>query len=193
MIIVKQLKKNISIPLETFPIGLNGNKTSSPSISSALPPSSETNIKDANSITLSKRSDGDFINTVFPTNPNITKIDEILSIVTTTSPALTYQQRTLQCQAFIYNETIFLSSPFIGNHSGRSVNWRSGEFQACINHLIEMAESKANCNAMIVAIDKQDTNELNTILRAFMYLGFEMVNPSVYNHDSSYILVGYEF
>jgi hypothetical protein len=33
---------------------------------------------------------------------------------------------------------------------------------------------------------------VNTILRAFMYLGFELVNPSLYNHDSSFVLVGYE-
>ncbi|CAO3612899.1 unnamed protein product [Cunninghamella blakesleeana] len=193
MIIVKSLKKNMSIPLETFPIHLNGNSHPT-SLSSSTESSSSNEPINTNSIILSKRNNDDFINTVFHTNSNITKLDEILSIVTTTSPGLTFQQRTLQCQAFIYNETIFLSSPFIGNNAVRSTNWRSGEFQACINHLIEMAEGKANCNAMIVAIDnKQDKTELNTILRAFMYLGFEMVNPSIYNHDSSHILVGYEF
>jgi hypothetical protein len=59
--------------------------------------------------------------------------------------------------------------------------------------LIELAEEKTGCSALIVSIDRRNYKDsLSTILRAFMYLGFEMVDPAVYGQEPGYVLVGYE-
>lgn len=42
------------------------------------------------------------------------------------------------------------------------------------------------CKVLISLIDH------NAMLRAFMYLGFQMIDPSVYGQEAGYILVGYE-
>lgn len=62
-----------------------------------------------------------------------------------------------------------------------------------ITHLLELAEEKTGCSALVVCIDRTMYKEnLSTLLRAFMYLGFEMVNPSIYGQEPNYALVGYE-
>ncbi|CAO3590296.1 unnamed protein product [Absidia cylindrospora] len=178
MIIAKPNKKPISIPLQTFPLS-NGPKSS---IEPTLP----------DTITFSNRYEGDFMNKVFGKSTVINKVEQAMTIATTRPTGVYYQSRKLQCQAIIYNDTVFLSSPFVGSNSGL-INWAPGDFQSCVTHLIELAEEKTGCSAMVVVIDKHDKIELNTILRAFMYLGFEMLNPSLYNQDSRFVLVGYEF
>lgn len=42
------------------------------------------------------------------------------------------------------------------------------------------------CEILISSLDH------NAMLRAFMYLGFQMIDPSVYGQEAGYILVGYE-
>ncbi|EIE80470.1 hypothetical protein RO3G_05175 [Rhizopus delemar RA 99-880] len=62
-----------------------------------------------------------------------------------------------------------------------------------ITHLIELAEEKTGCTALIVSLDRRlYKDSLSTLLRAFMYLGFEMVDPVLYGQEPGYILVGYE-
>ncbi|KAI8343872.1 hypothetical protein BC941DRAFT_407199 [Chlamydoabsidia padenii] len=180
MIISKPIKKPISIPMQTFPSVIGSNP----------PDDDPTLLPDAT--IFSKHQEGDFIDKVFGKNNIISGVDQVLSITTTRPAGTLYQNRTLQCQACIFNDTIFLSSPFVGDNVGLA-NWAPGDFQSCVTHLIDLAETKTGCSAMVVAINKQDKLELNTILRAFMYLGFELLTPALYNHDSRFILVGYEF
>ncbi|KAI8096230.1 uncharacterized protein BX664DRAFT_323425 [Halteromyces radiatus] len=178
MIIAKPIKKSISIPLQTFPT-VNGTK-----------PCLETLPTDV--IHFYKRKEGDFIDKVFGKDNVINnKVDQVLSIITTRPLGHIYQRRTLECQACIYNNTVFLSSPFVGTNAGL-LNWAPGDFQSCVTHLIELAEEKTGCSALVVAIDKQDKAEVNVVLRAFMYLGFEMMNPLIYRQDARFIFVGYE-
>lgn len=62
-----------------------------------------------------------------------------------------------------------------------------------ITHLIELAEEKTGCSALVVSIDRRNYKDtLNTMLRAFMYLGFEMIDPAIYGQETGYVLVGYE-
>lgn len=77
-----------------------------------------------------------------------------------------------------------------------------------ITHLIELAEEKTECDSLIIVIDKEDKNSsknlrvelctlqliklVETILRALLYLGFQMVDPRIYRQDARYILAGYE-
>lgn len=59
--------------------------------------------------------------------------------------------------------------------------------------MIELAEEKTGCTALVVILDRSlFKDSLSTMLRAFMYLGFEMIDPAVYGQEPGYILVGYE-
>lgn len=66
-------------------------------------------------------------------------------------------------------------------------------FGDSITHLIELAEEKTGCSTLVISIDRRNYKDsLSTVLRAFMYLGFEMVNPSIYGQEPGFVLVGYE-
>ncbi|CAO3607426.1 unnamed protein product [Mucor hiemalis] len=61
------------------------------------------------------------------------------------------------------------------------------------NSFDRTSRRKTGCSALIVSIDRRNYKEtLSTILRAFMYLGFEMVDPAIYGQEHGYVLVGYE-
>lgn len=86
------------------------------------------------------------------------------------------------------------------NH-GKPSKWRVRDFSSVFNicvmysitHLIELAEEKTGCSALVVSIDRHNYKDtLSTMLRAFMYLGFEMINPAIYGQEAGYVLVGYE-
>ncbi|CAO3594560.1 unnamed protein product [Absidia cylindrospora] len=179
MIIAKPAKKSISIPLQTFPVSIS----STPFVKQNLP---------TDSITFINRCEGDFVDKVFGNSNIINKVEQVLSITTTLPGPYHQNQHAFQSQACIHNQTVFLSSPFVGTSTGK-VKWAPGDFQSCITHLIDLAEETTGCSEMVVVIDKHDKIELNTILRAFMYLGFELLNPSLYNQDSGFAVVGYEF
>ncbi|OAD76584.1 hypothetical protein PHYBLDRAFT_157949 [Phycomyces blakesleeanus NRRL 1555(-)] len=98
----------------------------------------------------------------------------------------------LESQAFIYQRTVFLSSPFAGEHAIGLLGWSDGEFQSCITHLIELAEEKTGCEALVIAVDKRGKEAVNIVLRALMYMGFALVHPSVYQQEPGFVLVGYE-
>lgn len=77
--------------------------------------------------------------------------------------------RPVQCEAFIHENTVFLTSPV-------KEQWNDGEFQAwyvthllfflhwilthththySVTHLIELAEEKTGCEYLVIAIDKR--------------------------------------
>ncbi|KAG0166116.1 hypothetical protein DFQ28_009008 [Apophysomyces sp. BC1034] len=182
MIIASPVKKDTAIPLENL-------HPASPVECLYLP--HDNNEEKLDVVNVQKRINGkDFVTQMFgQSNPINHQVDEILVISTTFQTSAC--KRTLQCQAFIFGNTVFLSSPLVGDNSGLST-WADGEFQSCITHLIELAEEKTGCNALVVAVDRQKEDSVNTILRAFMYLGFQMVDPAVYRQEPGFILVGYE-
>lgn len=178
MIIASPAKKEISIPLQPMTSAVS---------SLSLFEAEEAAAVDLVSVKSRNKSQQDFVVQVFGQASMFNaEVEETLSITTTKS------NRTLTCEAFIHNNTVFLSSPFVGTNAGL-LNWADGEFQSCITHLIELAEEKTGCSALIVSIDRRNYKEtLSTILRAFMYLGFEMVDPAIYGQEPGYVLVGYE-
>lgn len=188
MIIASSAKKDISIPLQPMTSAV-------PSVNSnslKLFETEETVATAVDLVTVNGRHNNnngqhDFIVQVFgQTSVFNVQVEETLSIKTT------HSNRTLSCEAFIHNNTVFLSSPFVGINAGL-LNWADGEFQFCITHLIELAEEKTGCNALIVSIDRKNYKDsLSTIIRAFMYLGFEMIDPTIYGQEPGYVLVGYE-
>lgn len=185
MIVASPAKKEISIPLQPM--------TSAVSSSNKLNLFETEEAASVDLVTVNSRSNGqnDFIVQVFgQTSVFNVQVEETLSITTTHSADKS--NRTLVCEAFIHNNTVFLSSPFVGTNAGL-LNWADGEFQSCITHLIELAEEKTGCSALIVSIDRRNYKDsLSTMLRAFMYLGFEMVDPAIYGQEPGYVLVGYE-
>ncbi|ORE02728.1 hypothetical protein BCV72DRAFT_44663 [Rhizopus microsporus var. microsporus] len=212
MIIASPAKKEISIPLQ--PLSTSSSSSSSSSLSSSSSVASNSTVSSfqdkeevitnattaaaatVDHVTVHPRTRGqnDMITQVFGQASLFdTQVNDILSITTSLSGSTVNKSiKTLTCEAFIHNETVFLSSPFVGTNAG-ILNWADGEFQSCITHLIELAEEKTGCTALIVAIDRRLYKEsLSTVLRAFMYLGFEMVSPSVHGQEPGYILVGYE-
>ncbi|KAG1051129.1 hypothetical protein G6F43_006646 [Rhizopus delemar] len=177
MIIANTVKKETYIPLQPL--------TSSNQFNQQEPPK-EPNSIDHVTIHPRARGQNDMMTQVFgETNVLNTKVNESLSITLSASTI-----SNLTCEAFILNQTVFLSSPFAGTGL---LDWADGEFQSCITHLIELAEEKTGCTALVVILDRSlFKDSLSTMLRAFMYLGFEMIDPAVYGQEPGYILVGYE-
>ncbi|KAI8139549.1 hypothetical protein BJV82DRAFT_626525 [Fennellomyces sp. T-0311] len=93
---------------------------------------------------------------------------------------------TVQCHGFIYQDTVFMTLPTIA----QAKNVNHNEFYSCISQLIEIAEG-TDCESLVIAVGKNSRNS-NTILRALLYTGFQLVDPCVYNHDPVFILAGYE-
>ncbi|KAH8556075.1 hypothetical protein BGW37DRAFT_479713 [Umbelopsis sp. PMI_123] len=121
---------------------------------------------------------------LFPDSPVLKEIKQSLSVtVSREGPSLEF----MECQAFIWNDTIFMQPP--AAMSGPAT-WANGEFQRCIISLIEMAENRSDCHRLVVAI-KHPTDNGN-LLRAFMYVGFTLIHPQIYHQSSEYMLFGYE-
>lgn len=87
--------------------------------------------------------------------------------------------------AFIYNDTLFLRSPTI------ELGWTESEFRDSVVAVLELAEESTDCKRIVVAMEKSRA-DLNMIFRAFLYVGFEIVAPHIFNHDDRFLLVGYQ-
>ncbi|KAI8081985.1 uncharacterized protein B0P05DRAFT_538895 [Gilbertella persicaria] len=200
MIIASAAKKEIPIPLQpmtsTVSSNTNTNNNTADNSNGTNKRTLRENVEEIDLVTINSRHPGqnDFIAQVFgQTSVFNAQVEETLTITTKQTGHAGKCMKSLTCESFIHNDVVFLSSPFVGNHAGL-LNWADGEFQSCITHLIELAEEKTGCHALVVWIDKhQYKDSLSTILRAFMYLGFEMVVPGVYGQEPGYVLVGYEF
>ncbi|KAG2194993.1 hypothetical protein INT46_008880 [Mucor plumbeus] len=189
MIIASPAKKEISIPLQPM-TSVSSTTTNNNNNNNNTKINVEETAVDL--VTVNGRNgQSDYIVQVFgQTSVFHSQVEETLSIKTTRTGFS--EIRTLSCEAFIHNDTVFLSSPFVGQNAGL-LNWADGEFQSCITHLIELAEEKTGCSALVVSIDRHNYKDtLSTMLRAFMYLGFEMIDPAIYGQETGYILVGYE-
>ncbi|ORX63873.1 hypothetical protein BCR32DRAFT_330761 [Anaeromyces robustus] len=58
--------------------------------------------------------------------------------------------------------------------------------------LLELAEEILECEKIVIFIRK-NKEEVKILLHSFMYIGFQIVNPTVYlKRDVDYYVVGYE-
>ncbi|CAO3610997.1 unnamed protein product [Cunninghamella echinulata] len=135
-----------------------------------------------NIVTVSNRRKDDICQRLFGNTLDKT-IRQILHFTTTND------QNRLKIQAFVHQQTLFLM--FSKETIEEVFSWSPSKFQSWFTYLIDISEKQTGCIYMIVAINKQQ-NKVETILRTFYYIGFQLVKPSVYNHSSDYILVGYE-
>jgi hypothetical protein len=176
MIIASPAKKELAIQLQVLqppaqPVSSTQNTKNASSFSFVH----EYNCQHQDIVTFTKRDKArkhDWVSQVFGS----LEVEELMVIST---PAL-----ASPCQAFISDSTVFLSAPVI---------LQDGCFQSCITHLLELAEEKTGCENLVVVIDRRNLDtEFKNLLRAYMYSGFQMVNPSVYGQEPGFVLLGYE-
>ncbi|CAG8783497.1 2857_t:CDS:2 [Dentiscutata erythropus] len=102
-------------------------------------------------------------------------IDYFLTIVSV-------QQHDCKWEGFVMNRVLFLK--------GHGLN--VVELKESIVAILELAEECLKCNSLVVCLDKKCTH-LSTLIRSFLYVGFELVLPGTFNHNSSdFLLVGME-
>ncbi|KAI9593543.1 acyl-CoA N-acyltransferase [Syncephalis fuscata] len=86
-------------------------------------------------------------------------------------------------EAFVANEVMFVCPPAYDI-------WAANEFRESVIALLELAEG-INCGQVVICLKKERTDS-SDMMRAFMYAGFELVYPNVFQHDSSFVLLGSE-
>ncbi|KAJ2135277.1 hypothetical protein IW136_004335 [Coemansia sp. RSA 678] len=105
--------------------------------------------------------------------------------------------RAIGCQrpwhAFIVDDVLYVH---VSEFGGSERNFRDA-----IMALMELAEDVLGCLSVVVALPRAidtragsvlDTDAAATLVRAFMYSGFELVSPMLYCPSPAYILVGYD-
>ncbi|KAJ3219265.1 Ornithine decarboxylase antizyme 1 [Dinochytrium kinnereticum] len=90
--------------------------------------------------------------------------------------------------AFISKGTLFLKVP----NSDCDLVTSGFGFKESVAAVLELAEEVLDCSNVVICLDK-GRPDLAQILRAFLFVGFEIVHPSVYNFSSCYVLVGQSF
>ncbi|RKP23947.1 hypothetical protein SYNPS1DRAFT_23958 [Syncephalis pseudoplumigaleata] len=86
-------------------------------------------------------------------------------------------------EAFVSDHVMFVRPPAYDV-------WAANEFRESVIALLELAEF-IECDQAVVCLDK-DRADSSDMMRAFMYAGFELVYPNVFQHDSSFVLLGSE-
>ncbi|KAG4086999.1 hypothetical protein H8356DRAFT_1732214 [Neocallimastix lanati (nom. inval.)] len=83
--------------------------------------------------------------------------------------------------AFIKETTLFIELP-------TECNWN---FQESMTSLLELAEEIFGCEKIVICIRKNE--DIKLLLHSFMYIGFQIVNPTYYlGRKVNYYVLGYE-
>ncbi|RKP40083.1 ornithine decarboxylase antizyme-domain-containing protein [Dimargaris cristalligena] len=96
----------------------------------------------------------------------------------------THPQHTGTWKAFTRSGTLYIEAAGFAQLS-------DAEFRDVLLALLELCEDVLYCQAVAMCIDRSEPTSAD-LVRAFMYAGFELVNPTVYQHNPAYILMGYE-
>jgi hypothetical protein len=86
-------------------------------------------------------------------------------------------------EAFVSDHVMFVHPPAYDV-------WAANEFRESVIALLELAEF-IDCDQVVVCLNK-DRTDSSDMMRAFMYAGFELVYPNVFQHASSFVLLGSE-
>ncbi|RIB04873.1 acyl-CoA N-acyltransferase [Gigaspora rosea] len=90
------------------------------------------------------------------------------------------QQHDCKWEGFVMNSVLFLK--------GNGVV----ELKESIVAILELAEECLKCDSLVVCLDKKYP-QLSTLIRSFLYVGFELVLPGTFNHlNDDFLLVGIE-
>ncbi|RHZ49025.1 hypothetical protein Glove_535g48 [Diversispora epigaea] len=111
-----------------------------------------------------------------PTTKSDVEVDSNVIIIAAHYP------RKLKFEGFVKNGILFLK--------GNNLNLTE-ELKDSIVPALELAE-ELKCNSLVVCLEKKNSH-LCTLIRAFLYIGFELVLPGTFKNDSNeYLLVGME-
>ncbi|KAI9193723.1 acyl-CoA N-acyltransferase [Polychytrium aggregatum] len=85
----------------------------------------------------------------------------------------------------VANNTFFLRIP------EDSTEWdpQGFGFKESVLAILELAEGCLECENVVICLEKSRA-DLTPLMRAFMFVGFELVHPSIYMFDSSLVLLG---
>lgn len=98
---------------------------------------------------------------------------------------------------------------------GKDSLYYQGISNNCVNSIIDLIEFAEetyadDCDSLIIILEKCTKNmgkislpfimhricsairPLDSVLRTLLYFGFQLIDPRIYNHTASYVLVGYE-
>lgn len=91
-------------------------------------------------------------------------------------------QRVVQWVGFIVGKTVFFQFP-------SNVTIDTDLFQKSLVSLFDLATEKLAAENLIISLDKSRP-ELSSLVKAFMYVGFEAVTPQVYKQKPEFLLLG---
>ncbi|KAJ3127710.1 hypothetical protein HK098_005946 [Nowakowskiella sp. JEL0407] len=89
-------------------------------------------------------------------------------------------------KAVVAKSTLFVKVP-------ASIDWEESGFgfKESVVAVMELAENVLECSELVFCLQKSRP-DLTLLIRAFMFVGFEIVHPTVYNFGEDYVLVGSE-
>ncbi|KAJ3416497.1 hypothetical protein HDV05_001234 [Chytridiales sp. JEL 0842] len=94
---------------------------------------------------------------------------------------------TVTWSAFISAKTLFIKVP-----ESDTVTAANGfGFKESIVAVLDLADDVLKCSNIVICLEK-NRKDLASILRSFLFVGFEMVHPSVYNVGHKYVMVAQE-
>ncbi|KAJ3395984.1 hypothetical protein HDU92_004481, partial [Lobulomyces angularis] len=89
------------------------------------------------------------------------------------------------------NWSSFLSENTLFIKISRNVSFDAGfGFKDSICSVLELAEEVIGAENIVICLDKEQS-DLSGLLRSFMFIGFELIHPSVLSLDN-FVLLGYQ-
>ncbi|KAL0073269.1 hypothetical protein J3Q64DRAFT_1837375 [Phycomyces blakesleeanus] len=176
---LKQISKSIRYALGSSYAFDPTNESSNPGLTESVASIVETHMMSLESITPKEPSDL----LMFPFLDSPSSVEHLVIA----SKTLSGNTRLIQCYVFMVNDTVFVTLP---HHITYCDGWQQGELQACMAYLIDLAELRPGCNSLIIMLDNHQDSLVD--LRAFMYMGFVLLDCSVYKQDPSWTFALYE-
>ncbi|KAI9355436.1 acyl-CoA N-acyltransferase [Zopfochytrium polystomum] len=108
----------------------------------------------------------------------------VLSFKFASDPRGCTQDTVMYWPGFVCNGTFFVKAPLMEIESSQSLG-----FKESVAVTLELAENVLNCSTVIVCLDKARA-DLSHLVRSFLFVGFELVHPSVFGVGDHLVLVG---
>ncbi|CAG8731757.1 15507_t:CDS:2, partial [Gigaspora rosea] len=101
-----------------------------------------------------------------------------------------FSPRSLHAIVLVYVDNEAIKVMLYENYDSHSV-LTSFDFRIIVA-ILELAEECLKCDSLVVCLDKKYP-QLSTLIRSFLYVGFELVLPGTFNHlNDDFLLVGIE-
>jgi len=109
-------------------------------------------------------------------------IDAILCITSRQNVGPHGTVQYISWSAFITRGTLYIKVPNLSN-------LQQNVFKESVVSVLELAEDMLGCQNIVVCLEKS-REDLSNLLRAFLFVGFEVIHPSVFNLGKQFVLVG---